>query len=248
MAARTILVVDNQPEILTVTKAILSRSSYSVRTATNGKEALQILNVEKPVDLVLAEALLPDLSGIELIRRVKQEFPGTAVMLMTGFADRPIDSSIPLIEKPFTTTTLIDRVESVLALSRHLVDSLAQQGARASELFARTRELVRELQQARAEAFESVARSRERRQKCSLRRTGTEGLPAILVALKDRSLQDAVCRLLVEKGFPVSQARLLVTDSATQGLQVIDLDKAAAESSFPADLDELLAAIQQLGG
>lgn len=117
MAAGCILVVDPHPEVLGITKAMLSRASFSVWTANNGVDALEFLKGHSGTDLVLAEALMPGLSGTELIAKVQEAFPHTAVMLMTGYTEQPLDSGIPLIEKPFTMAALIEKVKRVLARS-----------------------------------------------------------------------------------------------------------------------------------
>ncbi len=111
MGAATVLVVDDQPGILDVTRAMLTRSSCDVLIADSGSAALDLLRVHPEVDLVLSEATLPGMSGSELIDTVKRSYPTTAVMFMTAYTDEPLDPAVPRIEKPFTADTLQRRVQ-----------------------------------------------------------------------------------------------------------------------------------------
>ncbi len=116
MSAGTVLILDSNVDVLEIVKAMLARSSYDVLTAESIPVAWGILHT-RPIDLVMAEAVLPGGSGAEFIRKVKQEFPSTAVMLMTAFSDEPLDPGIPVIEKPFSFSDLAELVRRVLAHS-----------------------------------------------------------------------------------------------------------------------------------
>jgi CheY-like chemotaxis protein len=118
----TVLVVDNEPEILNVMTAMFARSSYDVLTADSAVSALKTLQTQPRIDLVLSEASLPGMSGSELIATVEQSFPSTAVMFMTADTDEPLDPAIPRLQKPFTFDTLIKQVQEVLARSRQITD------------------------------------------------------------------------------------------------------------------------------
>ncbi len=114
MTAGTILIIDDDHDVLEIVAAMLSRSFGEVLTADSAGAGLEILR-QRQVDLVLAEALLPDMRANELIRRVNESFPFVSVMLMTAFCDEVIDARIPVIEKPFTAAALRRRVEGALA-------------------------------------------------------------------------------------------------------------------------------------
>lgn len=206
MACGTILVVDNHPEIVEVTKAMLARSSYQVLTAHNGEDALECLHTRGHVDLVLSEILMPGVSGPELIGAVKQTYPGTAVMLMTGFTDQPIDATIPFIEKPFTVTTLIKRVEEVLAQGQKHSRRLRELHAHSRSTVADSRWLRSELVQAGSGIRENVARSPQARREDISWCTAIPGVPIVLVLLEAGHGREAACRLLSQKGFSVLKA------------------------------------------
>ncbi|MDX6549602.1 MAG: hypothetical protein QOJ31_286, partial [Gaiellales bacterium] len=86
MAGSTVLVVDDEPHIMEFLVENLSADDYSVLTATNGEEALEVLGRSRP-DVVLLDVLLPDMSGFDVCRRVRG---GDAV-------NDPWDSDLPII-------------------------------------------------------------------------------------------------------------------------------------------------------
>ena len=64
-------------------------TEYRTLEAKNGREALEILEREE-VDLILTDVMMPEIDGLELLRRVKEQTPNRVVVVMTGFADREI--------------------------------------------------------------------------------------------------------------------------------------------------------------
>ncbi len=119
MSTAKILVVDDAPDVLAVAQQALRRGSYDVITATSGREALELLSGDSGVDLVLAEVLMPGMTGAELIDIVNRRHPFAATMLMAGYVgDEIIDSAVPLLRKPFTADELIAEVKRVLTRSR----------------------------------------------------------------------------------------------------------------------------------
>jgi two-component system response regulator MprA len=70
MAGEQILVVDDDPDILTSLRRALSYEGYTVRTASNGKEALDIAYKTSP-DLVVLDIMMPELDGLEVCRRLR---------------------------------------------------------------------------------------------------------------------------------------------------------------------------------
>jgi two-component system, OmpR family, alkaline phosphatase synthesis response regulator PhoP len=76
MSERTILVADDESHILHVVSLKLKNAGYRVLTARDGQEALEMAQQEKP-DLLITDYHMPQLSGIELCRRLKQD-PATS--------------------------------------------------------------------------------------------------------------------------------------------------------------------------
>ena len=79
-----LLVVDDEKECADLFARILSRDGYTVRTAVSGVEALRELR-RRPADLVLADMVMPGMNGIELLANIKELYPETDVIILTGF-------------------------------------------------------------------------------------------------------------------------------------------------------------------
>ena len=80
----TVLVVDDEPNILRVFTACLRRSNHHVLTSLTAEEALERLKTDK-VDVLLSDYMLPGESGMELLRKVKQSYPTLPVIMMTAY-------------------------------------------------------------------------------------------------------------------------------------------------------------------
>ncbi len=80
-----ILVVDDEPTILSLVKDILVPAGYLVNTASNGKEALAAIQAH-PYDLVLTDMIMPQMGGMELVQYLRLHHPETLVIVFTGFA------------------------------------------------------------------------------------------------------------------------------------------------------------------
>ena len=72
MKKNSILVVDDNPEIFKVFNTRLHNDGWRIFTALNGKEALQVLD-ENPMDLIISDIRMPEMDGIELLRRVRDQ-------------------------------------------------------------------------------------------------------------------------------------------------------------------------------
>ncbi len=80
-----VMVVDDESVIRRVCKRTLEKSNFLATTANNGDEALRIM-AEEEIDVVLLDIRMPGLSGIEVLKNIKQNHPETEVIMMTGYA------------------------------------------------------------------------------------------------------------------------------------------------------------------
>jgi DNA-binding NtrC family response regulator len=118
-----ILLADDSPETLEVLGRNLSRGGYAVTGATSVKQAEKLLR-EQAFDLVIADLRMPGVSGLELVRLVRETYEDTAVMMITGYAT--VESAVEAVKsgaeeylpKPFTDEELMSAVERVLARLR----------------------------------------------------------------------------------------------------------------------------------
>ena len=81
-----ILVVDDDQRVCEVLKELLGALQYPTASALGGEEALRMLK-EKPYTFLLADMKMPEVNGLELIRRSRENFPNVSVIAMTGYAD-----------------------------------------------------------------------------------------------------------------------------------------------------------------
>ncbi|HYR92121.1 MAG TPA: response regulator [Terriglobia bacterium] len=86
----TVLVVDDEGEIVDMIARYLIGSGYKVVTAQSGKTALEILRRDPSISIVLVDLIMPDMGGLETLRELKSSNKHVGVILMSAFADREI--------------------------------------------------------------------------------------------------------------------------------------------------------------
>lgn len=86
-SSTTILVVDDDEMVRVTLKVLVSSLGYKALVAKDGLEALQVLDSTR-VDLVLSDVVMPEMDGLELLERVKNDHPGVDVIIATGFSQR----------------------------------------------------------------------------------------------------------------------------------------------------------------
>ena len=82
-----VLVVDDEPEIVTMLQAFLERRKIYVTTAASGHEALAKVAEHEP-DIVLLDVVMPGIDGIEVLRRVREMQCGPDVIMLTGHPEK----------------------------------------------------------------------------------------------------------------------------------------------------------------
>jgi two-component system, NtrC family, response regulator HydG len=126
-----ILVVDDTPSTLEVLQRSLTAEGYTTYTALNAVDALNLLDGTS-VDLVITDLKMPKISGIDLIRHVRENYKDTAVMMITGYAT--VESAVEALKsgaeeyvpKPFTDNELLAAVRRVLDKLRHRREAAAK--------------------------------------------------------------------------------------------------------------------------
>jgi nitrogen-specific signal transduction histidine kinase len=113
----TILVVDDEIMLLSMTETILSDYGYKVLTANNGTKALAILaRDDVTVDLVVTDLVMPGMGGRELVERIRQLAPGVKILCTSGYVMPAGKKSGPAyLQKPFTSDGLLAKVKRVLS-------------------------------------------------------------------------------------------------------------------------------------
>lgn len=116
-----ILVVDDDPAMLSFLESALVNADHKVKTTDNALGALDILESNEDIDLLLCDIVMPGMDGLELSRRAHKDYPHIKVMFMTGFSamalgdKNPEESGNTVMSKPFHLNDLLQRVTDILA-------------------------------------------------------------------------------------------------------------------------------------
>jgi CheY-like chemotaxis protein len=121
MGTTRILIVDDDENICRVVQRMLEAAGYAVDVATNGREALAKLSPD--VAVVLSDVLMPEMDGIEMLRRVRKEAPKAKIISMSGGGIQEKEHVLEIaqrlgaaktLSKPFTREELLGTIEAVL--------------------------------------------------------------------------------------------------------------------------------------
>jgi two-component system cell cycle sensor histidine kinase/response regulator CckA len=118
--SESILVADDEPIVLSTTQAILRIHGYKVHLATNGQEALEVHRQAGPLDLLLTDVVMPQMSGPELAHALKQEVDDLRCVFMSGYDQEYISQhggqhiGCDYLRKPFTPEALLKKIRNTL--------------------------------------------------------------------------------------------------------------------------------------
>lgn len=117
---KKIMVVDNEPDIVDLTRTVLEIGGYNVVPAYSGEECLKKLDKEE-VDLILLDIMMPGMSGWDVFNRINKRSPAIKVAFMSvlEISDKRkqvlLDEGLAdYIMKPFDKDTLLDRIDNIL--------------------------------------------------------------------------------------------------------------------------------------
>lgn len=117
----TILLVEDDEQVRTLIKRVLQQQGYVVLEASNGHEALEVARqFKKNIHLLIADVVLPKLSGKALADQLNQIRPEIKHLFMSGYPDHiiahngPIEQIKPLLQKPMSLATLLGEVRTML--------------------------------------------------------------------------------------------------------------------------------------
>ena len=119
--SETILLVEDEEAVRNVATRVLMNQGYRVLAASNGEEALTIVDqVGGVIDLVLTDVVMPEMGGPDLIHHLDQRWPGMRVVYMSGYAEGDKirggmqDRDTSFLQKPFSAESLVFTVRQVL--------------------------------------------------------------------------------------------------------------------------------------
>ena len=124
-SAETILLVEDEPAILTMTKNMLQRQGYTVLAAGSSGEALRLAQEQSgKIDLLITDVVMPEMNGRDLARTLHSLCPNIKRLFMSGHtADvlanhGMLDTGVHFIQKPFTRKLLMDKILDALEIPR----------------------------------------------------------------------------------------------------------------------------------
>lgn len=110
---RFVLVVDDEPSLLSLDERILERENFELAFAASGPEAIALVDaLGRLPDLLITDFLMPGMNGRELADQLRSRKPGLKVLFQTGYSDRLfgprelLEPGTAFIEKPFTSRGL----------------------------------------------------------------------------------------------------------------------------------------------
>ncbi|MEW6739513.1 MAG: sigma-54 dependent transcriptional regulator [Nitrospirota bacterium] len=123
-----ILVVDDQRTVCYSLQRFLQSEGYNVHTATSGEDALSVLNDVNP-DLVIMDVRMPEMDGLEVLKRIKESHPKVQVIMMTAFSttEKAIEAirlgAYDYLAKPFDNDELLIRAKDAIK-TRELMEEV----------------------------------------------------------------------------------------------------------------------------
>jgi CheY-like chemotaxis protein len=118
----TVLLVEDSDVVRAVVAKMLEEGGLTVLQASGGEEALALARRgDAPIDLLLTDIVMPQMSGVELAVRLERERPDVRILFMTGYAEEAVVNEGILgkhrecIGKPFTQEQITTRVRKILS-------------------------------------------------------------------------------------------------------------------------------------
>jgi DNA-binding NtrC family response regulator len=119
--AVTVLIVDDEGTTRDLCRDVVAESGHRTRTASNTEQAIDILE-QSPVDILITDMRVPELGGLELLKRVRESYPQTAVIVLTqyGTIEGAVEATrlgaVDYVTKPFHVPELRSKLDRVVRL------------------------------------------------------------------------------------------------------------------------------------
>lgn len=116
---KKILIIDDEVGIVEELKDYLSEEGFNVQTAVDGKAGMELLESFGP-DLVITDLKLPDISGIEILKKARTDYPHMRVVVSTGYVDQSLIDEAEnfgrdsFIQKPFDLEAIRKEVDKLV--------------------------------------------------------------------------------------------------------------------------------------
>jgi two-component system cell cycle sensor histidine kinase/response regulator CckA len=108
----TVLLVEDEPTVRGVAERALTRHGYTVVTADNGEDALEILAAQQ-IDLLISDVVMPGMDGPTMVSEARKTWPHLKILFISGYAEEQLRKSIDIenvnfLPKPFSVTELAE--------------------------------------------------------------------------------------------------------------------------------------------
>ena len=109
----TVLLVEDEPMVRSVAERALTRHGYTVITADNGEDALEVLGRGEEIALLISDVVMPGMDGPTMVREARKTRPDLKILFMSGYAEEQLRNSIDIehvnfLPKPFSVTELAE--------------------------------------------------------------------------------------------------------------------------------------------
>ena len=115
----TVLLVEDEPMVRGVAERALTRHGYTVITADNGEDALEILDRGETIDLLISDVVMPGMDGPTMVEEARKSRPDLKILFMSGYAEEQLRNSINVdnvsfLPKPFSVQELAEAAKRTL--------------------------------------------------------------------------------------------------------------------------------------
>ena len=111
----SIMIVEDDSNLLYLLKTILIEHGYKITTASNGLEAL--LKYNSKIDLIITDIEMPEMNGLQLIEKIRTYDINSKFLIMTGSRNKQIPEDIKVLFKPFNFPSLNRTIEKIMSAS-----------------------------------------------------------------------------------------------------------------------------------
>jgi two-component system cell cycle sensor histidine kinase/response regulator CckA len=117
----TILLVEDEDGLRALNARGLASRGYTVLQAGNGVEAIEVLEREGPVDLVVTDVMMPEMDGPTLFKELRARYPDIKIIFVSGYAEDAFQKNLPeadqfdFLPKPFTLKQLVAQVKETMS-------------------------------------------------------------------------------------------------------------------------------------
>ncbi len=161
-SAFNILIVDDEDQIRSIVKDVLTDEGYNVFTAEDGSKVDNVLKSER-IDICFLDVWMPNLGGIDTLQKIKQEFPGVEVVMISGHAKINLAvkatklGAFDFIEKPLSIEKLLGIIDNIKISKKTKTNNIDAESVKKDEMISRS-ESMENIKQLITKSAQSDAR------------------------------------------------------------------------------------------